>query len=149
MWMCMYVCTYWHILFKSMFNWRITALQYYVGVCHISTSISYRYTHVPSLLNLPPTSNPTPLGTLDLSSRVMQHLSTGCLSLHLAMHMFQCYSLSFSHLLPTVSASLFSLSASPLLPFRLVHQSHLSRFHIHVLIYDICLSLSDLLHSIY
>jgi len=58
----MYVHTCWHILLKTIFNWRITALQYYVGFHHISALISYRCTHVPSLLNLPPTSNPTPLG---------------------------------------------------------------------------------------
>ena len=38
------------ILFS--FNWRITALQYCVGFCHISTWISHWYTHGPSLLNL-------------------------------------------------------------------------------------------------
>ena len=34
--------------------------QYCVGFCHPSTWISHRYTHVPSLLNLPPTSLPIP-----------------------------------------------------------------------------------------
>ena len=42
------------------FNWRITALQYCVGFCHTSTCISHKYTHVPSLSNLPPTSHPIP-----------------------------------------------------------------------------------------
>ena len=41
------------------FNWRITALQYCVGLCHTSTWISHRYTYVPSLWNLPPTSHPS------------------------------------------------------------------------------------------
>ena len=39
------------------FNWRIVALRYCTGFCHISTWISHRYTDVPSLLKLPP-SNP-------------------------------------------------------------------------------------------
>ena len=37
------------------FNWRIIALQFCVAFCHTSTWISHRYTHVASLLNLPPT----------------------------------------------------------------------------------------------
>ena len=42
------------------FNWGIIALQYYVGFCHTSTLISHRYTYVPSILSLPPTSHPPP-----------------------------------------------------------------------------------------
>ena len=38
------------------FNWRIIAPQSCVGFCHISTWISCRYTYIPSLLSLPPTS---------------------------------------------------------------------------------------------
>ena len=49
---------------------------------------------------------------------------------------------------PTVPTSLFSMSASLLLPYRQVHQyHHLTRFHTYVLIYSIY-SLSDLLHSV-
>ena len=47
-----------------------------------------------------------------------------------------------------MTTSLFSVSASPLLPCKDVHQYHLSRFHIYALIYDICFSFSDLLHSV-
>ena len=48
---------------------------------------------------------------------------------------------------PTVSTSPFSMSASPFLPCREVHQYRFSRLHVYVLIYDICFSLSDLCHS--
>ena len=41
---------------------------------------------------------------------------------------------------PAVSTSLVSISVSPLLPCKWVHQYHLSRFHMHALIYNICLS---------
>ena len=34
------------------------------------------------------------------------------------------------------------------LSYKQVHQYHFSKFHIYVLIYDICFSLSDLLHSV-
>ena len=51
-----------HFIFKILFifNWRIIALQYHVGFCHTTTWISHRYTYVPSLLSLPPTSLPIP-----------------------------------------------------------------------------------------
>ena len=44
---------------------------------------------------------------------------------------------------PTLSTSLFPMSAFPLLPCRQVHQYYLFRFRIYVLIYDICFSPSD------
>ena len=43
----------------------------------------------------------------------------------------------------------FSLSASPLLPCTRPHRYHLSGWHVLALIHNICLSLSDLLHSTY
>ena len=39
------------------FNWRIIALQCCIGFFHTATWINHRYTHVHSLLNLPPTSH--------------------------------------------------------------------------------------------
>ena len=42
------------------FNWSIIALQYCADFCHASAWISHWHTYVPSLLNLPPTSYPTP-----------------------------------------------------------------------------------------
>ena len=48
-----------------------------------------------------------------------------------------------------VSIRLFSISVSQFLPCKPVHLYHFSRFHIYVLIYDICCSLSDLLHSLW
>ena len=50
---------------------------------------------------------------------------------------------------PLVSIRFFSTSVSQLLPCKLVHLYHFSRFHIRALIYDICFSLSDLLHSVW
>ena len=45
------------------FYWRVIDLQNVVVFCQISTWISHRYTYVPSLLDLPPTSSHrTPLG---------------------------------------------------------------------------------------
>ena len=53
------------------------------------------------------------------------------------------------HFPPLVSIHLFSTSVSLLLPCKPVHLYHFSRFHIYALIYNICLSLSDLLHSVW
>ena len=50
---------------------------------------------------------------------------------------------------PLVSIRLFSTSVSQLLPCKPAHLYHFSRFHIHALIYDICFSLSDWLHSVW
>ena len=52
------------------------------------------------------------------------------------------------HFPPLVSIHLFSTSESQFLPCKLVHLYHFSRFHIYTIIYDICFSLSDLLHSV-
>ena len=51
--------------------------------------------------------------------------------------------------LPLLSIHLFSTSVSRFLPCKPVHLYHFSRFHIYALIYDICFSLSDLLHSVW
>ena len=48
-----------------------------------------------------------------------------------------------------VSIRLFSTSVSLFLPCKPVHLYHFSRFHIYMLIYDTCFSLSDLLHSVW
>ena len=53
------------------------------------------------------------------------------------------------HFAPLASICLFSTSVSLFLPCKPVHLYHFSRFHISALIYDICFSLSDLLHSVW
>ena len=47
-------------LISLFFNWKIIALQSFVGFCHTSTWISHRYTYVPFFLKLPPISRPIP-----------------------------------------------------------------------------------------
>ena len=56
------IATVSYFLNLFIFNWRIIALQYCVGFCHMSARISHRYTCVPSFLKLPPTpSHPSRL----------------------------------------------------------------------------------------
>ena len=71
-----------------------------VSLCHTSPQISHRYTHVPSLLSLPPISLPPQ------PSRLSQN--TGLSSLF--------YTANSHYLFYIWSTSLFSMSASPLLP---------------------------------
>ena len=52
-----------------------------------------------------------------------------------------------SQFIPLVPKCLFSVSASLYLPCKQIRLYHCSRFHLHVLICVICVSLSDLLHS--
>ena len=42
------------------FNWGIVALQCCVSFCYTMNWISYMYTYIPSLLDLPPTPTPNP-----------------------------------------------------------------------------------------
>ena len=46
--------------FLFFFNWKIIGLQCCAGFCHTAMQIRYRYTYMPSLLNLPPTLSPIP-----------------------------------------------------------------------------------------
>ena len=75
--------------------------------------------------------------------------------LYILVYICQSQSPNSSHhhhspmpLSPLVSIRLFSTSVSLFLPCKLVHLYHFSRFHIYALMYDICFSLSDLLHSV-
>ena len=52
------------------------------------------------------------------------------------------------HFPPLVSIRFFSTSLSQFLPCKPVHLYHFSRLYIYALIYDICFSLPDLLHSV-
>ena len=42
-----------------LFNWGIIALQSCMGFCHTTLLINHKYTHVPSLLIIPPHSTPS------------------------------------------------------------------------------------------
>ena len=132
-------------------NWRRTALQHCVGFCPTTTWISRKYTRILSLLNLPLTQHPTPLGchrALGWALCVIRQLPTSYV-LYYSVYMSMLLSpLAPSTPSPAVSTSLLSMSASLFLPCKQVHQYHFSRLHLYVLIYDICFSLSDLLHSV-
>ena len=114
---------------------------------------------------LPPSSCSTPLGTVPsggylrltpvpapeaVAEPQCEPPLAGCRTRGMCVH--PCYSPlgpPGPPLRPHVCAVHTSaLSVSPLLPRTWVHWYCLSRFHICVLIYDICFSFSDLLHSV-
>ena len=117
------------------FNWRIIALQYYIGYCHISTWMNHRCTYFPFLLTFPPTSHsilPPPAAPRPAPPRPTNRehqiwtasLGTGnslqISVLYVVMHMFQCCSLSLSHpLLPPVSTNLFSYVCMSITPLKI------------------------------
>ena len=132
---------------EFIFSWRVIALQFCVGCYHISTWISHRYMHIPSLLNLPP--HPTHLGchrTADWSSlhhkanfHQLSDFTDG--SVYVSMLLTQFVPPS-----PCPCVHKSTPYMSPLLPCRYVY--HISRLHIYTLISEICFSLSDWLHSV-
>ena len=116
----------------------------------------YIYPHIPSLLHLPPTL-PIPSLYVDTNHRADLPVLCGCsrwLSiLHLVVYICQCHSLTSSQLplpLPRFRKSILYLCIFiPVLPLGSSEPYFFFfRFHIYVLAYGICFSLSDLLHSV-
>ena len=67
---------------------------------------------------------------------------------HMAIYVFQCYSLKSSHLRLLPQSPKVFISVSLLLSCTQGYCYHLSKFNIYVLIYCIGVFLSDLLHSV-
>ena len=93
-------------------------LQHCVGFCCVSAWISHRYTYVPSLLNLPSTSVPTP--PVSQGPELLASHSKFSLSLYFT-YSGVYVSMLLSQVVPpspssTVSTSLFFMSSSSLLP---------------------------------
>ena len=125
-----------------------------VYAIHQCESAIGMYTCVSSLFNSSPTSLPTHPSR---SSTALHQLWVPCIIHQTSTGYLFTYgnvyvSMLFSQIIPPFpfpieSKSLFFMCVSPLLPCKSFHQYHLSRFHVYVFIYNICLSLSDLLHS--
>ena len=112
------------------------------------------YTHTPSLSNVP-SSPPHP----SYLSRSSQGTKLCCLCRTEASHQpsalctvvftRQAYSPSSSHLLPSRVHMTILYCCISIPPCKQAHLNRLSRFHTYASIYNICFSLSDLLHSVW
>ena len=103
-------CFYFILFF--IFNWRVIALQC-VDFCHTTMWIIDKYAHVPSLLNLLPTSPPSHFSRMLQSARLRSMCYTSNFPLavlHMVIYTFRCYSLNLSTF--SFPTSLFSTSAS-------------------------------------
>ena len=137
--------------FLKNFNWKIIALQNFVVFCHTSTRISHRYTHVSSLPS-PSPHHPSACWWAPIwVPWVIQQMPIGYL-FYTWYCKFLCYYLPYISPSPSsppiLSIDLFSMSVSPLLPWKWIHQCQPFRFHIYVSVYNIYISLSDLLQSV-
>ena len=140
--------------FLIYFNWRLITLQHCGGFWHILTWISHRCTYVPYPQHpLPPPSPSHPSG---LSQCTSFEYPVSCIELGLVIYFTYGnihVSMLFSQIIlplpsPTESKCLFFISVSLLLFHIYSHNYHLSKFHIHALLYCIGVFLSDLLHSV-
>ena len=68
-------------LYFFFFNWRKIALRCFVGFCRTAMWISYKYTHIPALLSLPPPGPSCP-------SRSSQSARLGSVCYTAASHLF-------------------------------------------------------------
>ena len=110
----------------------------------------------PQVYMVPHREHPSPSHPSGLSQYTRFEYPISCIKLGLVIYFIYGnirVSMLYSQIIlplpsPTESQSLFFTSVSPLLPYTWDHWHHLSRFHVYALIYDICLSLSDLLHSV-
>ena len=87
------------------FNWRIIALQYYIGFYQISTWISHRFTQVPSHLNILPPPSPSHPSRLLLSPGLCSLSHTACSHWLSILHMVMYVSMFLSPYLPPSPSS--------------------------------------------
>ena len=130
------------------FNWRMIALQnFVVSVKHQQESAIGKHMSPSSWTSLPsPSPSYSGLSQSPCLSSLSLQIPIGYL-FYIWYCKFPCYCLQALTLSilpsPCVHKAVY---VSPLLPCKSIHQYHLSRFHIYVLVYDI--SLSDLFHSV-
>ena len=134
-------------------NWSIIALQCWVSFCCTGKWISHMHTHIPSLLDLPPSppSHPT---RPSQSTQLTSLYSRFPLAIYLTHGSVFMSNLISQFIPPSPSTPPCPRVCSLHLPFyscpaNKVHLYHFSRFHIYALRYYICFSLSDLLHSVW
>ena len=150
------------LFFKKNLYWSIIALQWCVSFCFITKWISYTYTYIPisppSCVSLPPT---LPIPLLYVVTKHWAELPVLCScftlasyftfgSVYMSMplyHFVQAYPSPspYPQVHSLVGLCLYSCLATRF--FMTIF--FFLRFHIYVLAYGICFSLSDLLHHVW
>ena len=123
-----------------------TMLCQFLPYSHVNQSQVHTYPLSFEPPFFPPRSHPLgPHRALSRARCFIWQLPTSC-----ACYTRCCLCLSSSHpfLPPTLSTIPFSMSVSLRLPCRYTQWYHCFRFHVYALIYDVCFSLSYLLHSV-
>ena len=151
---------YIYIFFKHLY-WSIIALRWCVSFCFITNWISYTYTYVPislpSCISLPPTFPIPPLYVVT-DHRADLPVLCSCFPLAIYFTFGSVYmSMPLSHFVPAYPSpspypqvhSLVGLHHYSCLAPRFFKTFFLFRFHIYLLAYGICFSLSDLLNSVW
>ena len=108
---CFKSCSF-DFLLLFFFNWRKIALRCFVGFCRTAMWISYKYTHIPTLLSLPPPGPSCPSRSSQsarLGSVCYTAASHQFSALHVGVHLCWCYFLHLSWPLLLKFLSLFYL----------------------------------------
>ena len=136
------------------FNWRLITLQYCIGFA-IHQHESTTGIHMFPILN-PPLPSPSLYHPSGSSQCTSPKHPVSCIEPGLAIHFIYDIirvSMPFSQISPpspssSESKSQLYTSVSFLLSCIQGHHCHLSKFHLYVLVYCICVFLSGLLHSV-
>jgi len=142
-----------YFIYLFYFNWRLITLQYCIGFAthqHESTT----GVHVFPILNLPPP--PSPYHASGSSQCTSHKHPVSCITPGLVIRFTYDIihvSMPFSQIIPpspspTESKRLFYTSVSLLPSCIQGYHYHLSKFHIHALVYCIGVFLSGLFHSV-
>ena len=138
------------------YDWGKIALQGCVGFCCIM-QISHNYTYITSLLSLPPFPLPHPYRSLQntrLGSLCYIATSHQLSILHMVVCVCVGVSMLLSPLIYSVLPPLCSQVHSQYLTLcsfpanRFITTIFLDSIYMHILIYDICFALYDLLHYV-